>query len=115
LDAGVVLSQDDPQQAVDRFSEGRGADLTLITAATSSNQPIELAGQITRRKGRIVVVGAVGLNIPRDIYYHKELEVKVSMSYGPGRYDRSYEEGAWTIPMITFAGLNGATLNQFWI
>jgi len=98
LDAGVVLSQDDPQQAVDRFSEGRGADLTLITAATSSNQPIELAGQITRRKGRIVVVGAVGLNIPRDIYYHKELEVKVSMSYGPGRYDRSYEEGGLDYP-----------------
>jgi predicted dehydrogenase/threonine dehydrogenase-like Zn-dependent dehydrogenase len=98
LDEGVVLDADDPQQAVDRFSNGRGADLTLITAATSSNQPIELAGQITRRKGRVVVVGAVAMNIPRDIYYRKELEVKISMSYGPGRYDRSYEEGGLDYP-----------------
>jgi len=98
LDEGVVLDRDDPQQAVDRFSNGRGADLTLITAATSSNQPIELAGEITRRKGRIVVVGAVGMNIPRDIYYRKELELRISMSYGPGRYDRSYEEGGLDYP-----------------
>jgi predicted dehydrogenase/threonine dehydrogenase-like Zn-dependent dehydrogenase len=98
MDEGVVLDADDPQQAVDRFSNGRGADLTLITAATSSNQPIELAGEITRRKGRIVVVGAVGMNIPRDVYYRKELELRVSMSYGPGRYDRSYEEGGLDYP-----------------
>src|SRR5438552_5573833 len=98
LDEGVVLDIDDPHQAIDRFSKGRGADLTLITAATTSNQPIELAGEITRRKGRIVVVGAVGLNIPRDVYYRKELELRVSMSYGPGRYDRSYEEGGLDYP-----------------
>jgi predicted dehydrogenase/threonine dehydrogenase-like Zn-dependent dehydrogenase len=98
LDDAAVLDVDDVHRAVDRFSHGRGADLTLITAATSSNQPIELAGEITRRKGRIVVVGAVGLNIPRDVYYKKELEVKISMSYGPGRYDRSYEEGGLDYP-----------------
>jgi predicted dehydrogenase/threonine dehydrogenase-like Zn-dependent dehydrogenase len=98
LDEGAVLEVDDVHRAVDRFSNGRGADFTLITAATSSNQPIELAGEITRRKGRIVVVGAVGLNIPRDVYYKKELEVKISMSYGPGRYDRSYEEGGLDYP-----------------
>jgi predicted dehydrogenase/D-arabinose 1-dehydrogenase-like Zn-dependent alcohol dehydrogenase len=98
LDEGVVLPDDNAARAVERFTRGRGADLTLITAATSSNQPIELAGEITRRKGHIVVVGAVGLNIPRDVYYHKELEVKVSMSYGPGRYDRSYEEGGLDYP-----------------
>src|SRR2546421_2781 len=98
LDEGVVLEADDPHSAIDRFSNGRGADLTLITAATSSNQPIELAGEITRRKGRIVVVGAVGMNIPRDVYYRKELELRVSMSYGPGRYDRSYEEGGLDYP-----------------
>ncbi|HEX3143238.1 MAG TPA: bi-domain-containing oxidoreductase [Pyrinomonadaceae bacterium] len=98
LHEGVVLGEDDPHRAVDRFSNGRGADLTLITAATSSNQPVELAGEITRRKGRIVVVGAVGLNIPRDVYYKKELELRISMSYGPGRYDRSYEEGGLDYP-----------------
>src|SRR6185503_3597058 len=98
MDEGIVLEVDDPHRAIDRFRHGRGADLTLITAATTSNQPIELAGELTRRKGRIVVVGAVGLNIPRDIYYRKELEIKVSMSYGPGRYDRSYEEGGLDYP-----------------
>jgi predicted dehydrogenase/threonine dehydrogenase-like Zn-dependent dehydrogenase len=98
MDEGVALDEDDAHRAIDRFSHGRGADLTLITAATSSNQPIELAGEITRRKGRVVVVGAVGLNVPRDTYYRKELELKISMSYGPGRYDRSYEEGGLDYP-----------------
>jgi len=98
LDEGVVLDVDDPLRALDRLSNGRGADLTMITAATSSNQPVELAGELTRRKGRIVAVGAVGMNIPRDIYYRKELELKISMSYGPGRYDRSYEEGGLDYP-----------------
>lgn len=98
LDEAVVLEADDPHQVLDRFSGGRGADLTVITAATASNQPVELAGEITRRKGRVVVVGAVGMNVPRDIYYRKELELKISMSYGPGRYDRSYEEGGLDYP-----------------
>ena len=98
LDQGMVLDDDDPHRAVERFTNGRGADLTMITAATTSNQPIELAGEITRRKGRVVVVGAVGLNIPRDVYYRKELELKISMSYGPGRYDRSYEEAGLDYP-----------------
>jgi len=98
LDEGIVLDVDDPHRAIDRFSNGRGVDLTLITAATASNQPIELAGQITRRKGRVVAVGAVGLNIPRETYYLKELDLKISMSYGPGRYDRSYEEGGLDYP-----------------
>ena len=98
MDEGAVLPDDDPLVAVDRFTKGRGADVTLITAGTSSNQPIEVAGEVTRRKGRVVVVGAVGLNVPRDVYYRKELELKISMSYGPGRYDRSYEQGGLDYP-----------------
>lgn len=98
LDRGVVSSKEDPASAIDAFTGGRGVDHTLITAATKGNGPIELAGDITRRKGQVVVVGAVGMDIPRDAYYHKELEVKVSMSYGPGRYDPSYEEGGIDYP-----------------
>ena len=98
MDQGVVSSQTSPEAAVDAFTGARGADHTLITAATKSNGPVELAGEITRRKGQVVVVGAVGMDIPRDAYYHKELEVKVSMSYGPGRYDPSYEEGGIDYP-----------------
>lgn len=98
LDLGIDLSKDDPVSAIDRFTGGRGADHTLIAAATKSNQPIELAGEVTRRKGQVVAVGAVGMNIPRDVYYKKEIEVKISMSYGPGRYDPSYEEGGIDYP-----------------
>ncbi len=88
----------DVAAAVERFTGGRGADHTLITAATKSNGPVELAGEITRRKGQVVAVGAVGMDIPRDLYYKKEIEIKISMSYGPGRYDASYEEGGIDYP-----------------
>ena len=98
LDLGINLSKDDALKNIEHFTGGRLADYTIITAAAKSNQPIELAGEITRRKGQVVVVGSVGMDIPRDVYYKKELEVKISMSYGPGRYDTSYEEGGIDYP-----------------
>jgi polar amino acid transport system substrate-binding protein len=73
-------------------TENKGADLVIITAGTSSSRPVELAGEICRDKGRVVVVGAVGLHLPRAPYYDKELDFCLSRSYGPGRYDSSYEE-----------------------
>jgi predicted dehydrogenase/threonine dehydrogenase-like Zn-dependent dehydrogenase len=76
-----------------------GADKVIITAATSSNGPIETAGDLVRNKGRVVAVGAVGLAIPRDKYYEKEAEFVVSKSYGPGRYDRNYEEKGIDYPI----------------
>jgi len=72
--------------------------VTLITAATRSNEPIELAGEVTREKGKVVVVGDVGLSVPRRSYYHKEIELVVSRSYGPGRYDPVYEEHGHDYP-----------------
>jgi len=98
MDEGINLADNDVVKRVEMFTKGRLADHTIITAATSSNQPIELAGEITRRKGQVVAVGAVGLNIPRDVYYKKEIELKISMSYGPGRYDITYEEGGIDYP-----------------
>jgi predicted dehydrogenase/threonine dehydrogenase-like Zn-dependent dehydrogenase len=98
MDEGINLSSDNALKKVENFTGGRLADCTIITAATKSNQPIELAGEITRRKGQVIAVGAVGLNIPRDVYYKKEIEIKISMSYGPGRYDASYEEGGIDYP-----------------
>lgn len=98
LDDGVASTQDDPEAAAARFSAGRGVDHTLITAATTSSAPVELAGAISRRKGTVVAVGNVGLEVPRDVYYEKELALHVSMSYGPGRYDASYEEGGVDYP-----------------
>lgn len=73
------------------WSDSHGADAVIITAGTASNHPIEMAGELCREKGSVVVVGAVGLNLPREPYYHKELSFQISRSYGPGRYDPEYE------------------------
>lgn len=80
------------------WTRGRGADAVLVTAATRSNQPIELAGEVSRLKGRVVAVGLVGMDVPREIFYERELTLKVSMSYGPGRYDVEYEERGHDYP-----------------
>ena len=73
-------------------TEGHGVDAVLIAASTKESGPVELAGEIARKKGRVVVVGAVGMTLPREPYYMKELELRLSTSYGPGRYDPDYEE-----------------------
>jgi predicted dehydrogenase len=67
-------------------------DAVLICADTASNEPLEVAGRVARDKGVVVAVGAVGMAVPRKVFFEKELDFKVSRSYGPGRYDPSYEE-----------------------
>jgi polar amino acid transport system substrate-binding protein len=98
-DLALVRSDPNMEAAVSVFSQGLGVDAVLITAATSSNDPVELAVQMCRDRGRIVVVGGVKLDVPRDACYYKELEVKLSRSYGPGRYDPSYEENGVDYPI----------------
>ena len=88
----------DAVRACEAFTDGRGADAVIITAATPSNEPIEMAAEISRLKGRVIVVGLVGMDVPRDSFYRKELDLKLSMSYGPGRYDSEYEEGGRDYP-----------------
>ncbi len=73
------------------LTEHRGVDCTLITAATSSSEIVQQAMEITRRKGKVVVVGDVGLDLQRNPFYKKEIDFLISCSYGPGRYDSSYE------------------------
>jgi predicted dehydrogenase/threonine dehydrogenase-like Zn-dependent dehydrogenase len=85
--------------AVEHFTQGMGADAVIITAADRSNQLISLAGEISRLKGRVVVVGFVGMDIPRDIYYERELDLRLTMSSGPGRYDVNYEERGRDYPL----------------
>jgi polar amino acid transport system substrate-binding protein len=98
VDEAAVVGRDSTSALISEFTRGRGADLTLICAGTSGNQPVEFAGEATRKKGRVVVVGAVGMEIPREDYYRKELEFTVSCSYGPGRYDPAYEEAGVDYP-----------------
>jgi threonine dehydrogenase-like Zn-dependent dehydrogenase len=74
------------------FSRDRGADGVIITASTQSNDPVKQAAQMSRQRGRIVLVGVVGLDLDRRDFYEKEISFQVSCSYGPGRYDPSYEE-----------------------
>lgn len=74
------------------FSEGHGVDAVLITAATHSDEPVTVAAEISKKKGRVVATGLVGMNLPRDAYYKKEIDFRLSCSYGPGRYDPVYEE-----------------------
>ncbi len=81
------------------LTEGRGADCVLITAGTKSNEPVELAGELARDRAKVVIVGLVGMDVPRHSYYAKELELKLSRSYGPGRYDPQYEEKGTDYPI----------------
>lgn len=82
----------DSRAAATAMTGGHGLDCVIVAASTPSNEPIERAGEMCRLKGRVVVLGAVGMNVPRKVYYEKELDLRLSMSYGPGRYDPDYEE-----------------------
>jgi hypothetical protein len=82
-----------------RHSAGCGADAVLITAETASSDPVSLAGQAARDRGVVVAVGTVGMDIPRKLYYEKELDFRISRSYGPGRYDSAYEQKGRDYPI----------------
>ncbi len=87
----TAIFNDNSVKIVESFTFGYGADSVIITASTRANEPIEKAIEFSRKKGRIVLVGVSGMNIPRKGFYEKELEFTISCSYGPGRYDPDYE------------------------
>ena len=93
-----AVLRDGAVEAATGFSQGIGCDSVLICADTPSPDPVELAGQIARDRARVVAVGAVGLELPRKVYYEKELTFLNSRSYGPGRYDPNYEEKGQDYP-----------------
>ena len=88
----------DPVAAGLTFSAGRGIDAVLITASTKSNAPVHQAAQMSRKRGRIILVGVTGLELKRSDFYEKELSFQVSCSYGPGRYDPEYEQKGHDYP-----------------
>ncbi len=94
-----AVTRPEAEASASALSLSRGFDAVIICADTSSNDPIELAGVISRDRGRVVATGAVGLNIPRKIYYEKEIAFINSRSYGPGRYDSDYEENGNDYPL----------------
>jgi len=98
-DSVVRLPQQDAERAAAALTNGFGVDAAIIAAAAPTNDPIELAAKICRDRGRVVMVGVTGMEIPRDLFYAKELEFRLSRSYGPGRYDPLYEEKGVDYPI----------------
>jgi len=94
-----LAAGEDPVAAAMAFSSGRGVDGVLITASTKSSEPVQQAAHMCRKRGRIVLVGVTGLELNRADFYAKELTFQVSCSYGPGRYDPSYEEEGQDYPL----------------
>jgi predicted dehydrogenase/threonine dehydrogenase-like Zn-dependent dehydrogenase len=88
----------DPRQEVGQLTEGHGVDAAIITAASQSDAVAQQAIELTRARGRVVVVGAVGLGLQRSPFYEKELDFLIARSYGPGRYDSRYEEQGLDYP-----------------
>ncbi len=88
-----------PLKAAEAFSRGRGLDGVLITASAKSDEIVHQAAQMCRKRGRIVLVGVVGLDLKRSDFYEKELSFQVSCSYGPGRYDHAYETRTQDYPL----------------
>lgn len=99
LGADAAATPGDAEALVAGWTQRLGADLVLVTAAAESSDPAVLAAELARDKGRIVAVGATGLDLPRRTLFRKELSVVVSRSYGPGRYDPEYEERGRGYPL----------------
>jgi predicted dehydrogenase len=89
----------DLAEAVLAFTAGHGADAVVVTASTKSSDPLNQAAEISRMKGRVVLVGMVGMNVDREPFYKRELDLRLSMSYGPGRYDPAYEQEGHDYPI----------------
>ena len=108
-----AVTRDQAESAAGAFSKGIGCDGILICADTTSNDPVELAGAIARDRARVIAVGAVGLEIPRKVYFEKELAFLNSRSYGPGRYDPTYEESGHDYPVGYVRWTEGRNLEAF--
>lgn len=95
----INSGQQDPVKYVEEQTDNVGADAVLITASTKSNAVIKQAANMSRKRGRIVLVGVIGLDMDRSDFYEKELSFQVSCSYGPGRYDEEYEQKGNDYPL----------------
>jgi len=110
-----VSARNDPGlfERIMSFTDNHGVDSVIITAATPSNDPIEFAGKVCRDRGKVVVVGAVRTDLPREDYYRKELELRFSRSYGPGRYDPLFEERGMAYPIGYIRWTENRNMKEF--
>ena len=112
-DEAILRSDPDLNVSLSNLTEGYGMDAVIITASTRSNDPIDLAAKILRDRGRVIVVGAVGMTLDREEFYMKELSLKLSRSYGPGRYDPLYEEKGIDYPIGYVRWTEGRNMGEF--
>lgn len=91
-------SREDVVETITNWSDGHGSDVVLFTAATGSSEPLSQSFQMCKKKGKVILVGVVGMEIKREDMYAKELDFLISTSYGPGRYDKNYEEKGLDYP-----------------
>jgi predicted dehydrogenase/threonine dehydrogenase-like Zn-dependent dehydrogenase len=112
-DAVAVRGTDDVEALAAAFTDGYGVDAILITAAASTNDPVELAAKIARDRATVVMVGVTGMDLPRDLYFAKDLQFRLSRSYGPGRYDPLYEEAGVDYPIGYVRWTEGRNFEAF--
>ena len=113
LKAFVSSSDENAAEITKSLTKGRGVDKVIITAATSSNEPMDLAASITRDRGIICMIGVTQMNIDRRPYYEKELTFTIARSYGPGRYDSNYEEKGIDYPIGHVRFTEGRNMEEF--
>jgi predicted dehydrogenase/threonine dehydrogenase-like Zn-dependent dehydrogenase len=113
VETGIGPGGGDPVDRVLRLTGGVGADGVLVTASSSSSEPLSAAFRMCRRKGRVVLVGDVGLALERSDVYVKELDFLVSTSYGPGRYDPVHEEGGIDYPLPYVRWTEGRNMDAY--
>jgi polar amino acid transport system substrate-binding protein len=114
LGADVAVSGDEnPASAVMGLTGGQGADVAIVCAGSDSSEPVALAASLCRRRGVVVVVGAVGMDLDRRTFYERELSLRMSTSYGPGRYDPVYEERGLDYPYAYVRWTEGRNLDAF--
>lgn len=113
MDIGLLPEHGNQIEHVMRLTDGIGADGVIITAATSSNEVISTAFNVCRKKGRVVLVGDIGLNLKRNDFYQKEIDFFISSSYGPGRYDHRYEEEGLDYPVAYVRWTENRNMSEY--
>lgn len=113
LKAFINSADDSAAETAKSLTKGRGVDKVIITAATDSNAPVDLAEEITRDRGIICMIGVTRMNLDRRPFYQKELSFKIARSYGPGRYDSSYEEEGFDYPLGYVRFTEGRNVEEF--
>jgi predicted dehydrogenase/threonine dehydrogenase-like Zn-dependent dehydrogenase len=109
----VNSGMEDPVKAVENITEGRGSDAVLFAASTSESKPLSQAFQMCRRKGKVILMGVSGMELNRKDIYPGELDLNISTSYGPGRYDKNYEENGVDYPYAYVRWTEGRNFTEY--